>query len=229
MDWLAGIPEIVGLLLGSVAAIAGALWVASRTGPGPFLRWILPPPEHAPGVDIERLASLAGIAKTEGLLSLESHIAGSGDEILETGLHFLVEGAPRPRIRRELELVLDRRISAETKAGGGRWTRVAHIVVLAAAIAGLVTAWRVGTTAPGYLPAVAAYLICMASLLGLAFVGPLCDRSFAVAGSGVALSGLLSLEALLLISDRADAATVRDHLTGLLPPSARPSDVRLAA
>jgi chemotaxis protein MotA len=229
MEWLAGIPEIAVLLLGVAAAIAGSLWFASRFEPGPFFRWLLPPPEHAPSVDIDRLTSLAAIAKAEGLLSLEAHIAGSGDEILEAGIQLLIDGVPRPRVRRELESVLDRRISIATRAGGGRWTRVAHLLVLAAAVAGLVAAWRVGTTAPGFGPGVMAFFVSLASLLGLAFVGPLCDRSFAVAGSGIALSGLLTLEAVVMIGDRADAGAVRAALTALLPPSAQPDEARLAA
>ena len=229
MDWLAGIPEILALLVGSAIAIGGALWLASRLGPGRLIAALLPPAQHAPAADICRPAALAGLAKEEGILSLETRITGCGDEILESGVRLLVEGAPKARIRRELEHVLDRRISAETRAGGGRWTRVTHLLVLAAAIAGLVAAWRVGTTAPGLAQGVTAFLFCMASLLGLAFVGPLCDRAFAVAGAGVAFSGLLSLETIVLISDRADAATVRSRLAELLPPSYDTGAARLAA
>jgi flagellar motor component MotA len=229
MEWLAGIPEILAILCGCAAAIAGALWCARHIGAGRFLAALIPPSATPPALDIERLAALAGAAREEGILSVESRLAGSGDAILEHGVRLLVEGTPRARLRRELEIVLDRRIASETRAGGGRWTRVMHLAVLAAAIAGLVASWRVGTTAPGLAPGVAAFLACMASLLGLAFVGPLCDRAFAVAGSGVAFSGLLSLETVMLMADRADAAAVRARLSALLPSGGSEAGALMAA
>ena len=235
MDWLAGIPEILAVTVGSGIAIAAALWLAGSDTRSRALRldalfaWLLPAAERAPAADIERLAALADLAKREGLLSLEAHTASSGDELIESGLRLLIEGAPRGQLRRELELLLDARIARQTRAGGGRWTRVSHLAVLAAAVCGLVITWRVGTTAPGLWQGVAAFFVCYASLLGIAFVGPACDRAFAVAGAGRALEGLMTIEAIMLISQGADADSVRAALTALMPPSTRTRATRAAA
>lgn len=229
MDWLQGIPEVVAVVLGTAAAVAAALWAAPHVPLHRFFAWLVPPAEQGPAIDIDRLVALADLARREGILSLEARVHGSGDPFLESGVAMLVDGASQGRLRQQLEGMLDREISVETRSRGGRWTRVAHVFVLAATTFGLVAAWRAGTTGPALGPCLAAFLASYASLLGLAFVGPVCDRAFAVAGAGKALIGMMTVETLTLIAQRAEGSAVRARLTELLPPSARAGLARAAA
>jgi flagellar motor component MotA len=229
VNWFEGLPEIAAVAVGASGAVAGALWAADRLPLDHPFRWLFPPAEHAPLFEIERLASLADLARREGVLSLEGHVEPAADAVLAAGIRMLIDGAAPGRIRRDLESVLDRTLAVDTRRGSGRWTRVAHLAVIAAATFGLICVWRIGIGAIRAVPALVGLVVCYASLLALAFVGPICDKAFVGVGGGRALAGLMTIEAVMLIADRADGAAVRACLTEMLPPSLRESTLRAAA
>ena len=229
MNWFTGIPEILAISLGACSAIGAAMWLAARLPLDHMFDWLLPRAEPAPAAEIDRLAALADLAQREGLLGIEAQLEPGADQILAAGIHMLIEGTPSGRVRRDLETLLDQTLAADVKKGGGRWTRVAHIAVLAAAAFGLVSVWCIGTGKIGAVPPITGLLACYTALLALAFVGPLCDKAFVGAGSEHALSGLMAIESVILIAERKGSAAVRARLTELLPPSGRDSAIRAAA
>src|SRR4051812_21707263 len=230
MNWTEGIPEIAAVLAGTAVAVALAIWTAHRLDPGSPLLWILPELRPTRVEDeIERLVALADLARREGILAVEAHADACGDRVLLTGVRMMAEGAPDALLKEEVESALERLTAAEVRRGSGRWTRIMHVLVVAVAVCGLVTAWRCGILAKPGLAALTALSTCFLSLLALAFVGPVCDRALGGGATARAFAGLLSLEAVRLIARRADGAAVRARLTSLLPPSHRQSPARLAA
>ncbi|MEX2219886.1 MAG: hypothetical protein WD749_14130 [Phycisphaerales bacterium] len=222
MHWLEGLPEITAVLLGSALVVAGALWAAVKLDRGPGFAWLFPTARQSPvTADIDRLAALADLARGEGVLALEGQVARRGEEVLAEGVRLLIEGVPAPELRGGMEKALGRATAAELRRGAARWVRLMHTMVFAAAVLGLISVWSLGIAASTTGAAVSGLLLCYASMLALALVGPLCDRAARGGSGAAAMRGLMSLEAVMLIEKKADGRAVRDRLAGLLPPTSR--------
>jgi chemotaxis protein MotA len=128
--------SIVGIVLGLIAIIGGAILKGSSAGalvgsaafvivvigtlaasliqtPMPtFLRawrivvWVFKPPANNPTAVIEKIIEWSNIARKQGLLGLESAVEAEPDEFLKKGLQSLVDGGEPDSIRSSMEIEL---------------------------------------------------------------------------------------------------------------------------
>src|SRR5208283_2367705 len=128
--------SIVGVVLGLIAIIGGAILKGSSAGalvgsaafvivvigtlaasliqtPMPtFLRawrivvWVFKPPANNPTAVIEKIIEWSNIARKQGLLGLESAVESEPDEFLKKGLQSLVDGGEPDSIRSSMEIEL---------------------------------------------------------------------------------------------------------------------------
>jgi chemotaxis protein MotA len=129
--------SIVGVVLGLIAIIGGAILKGSSAGAlvgsaafvivvvgtlaaslvqtpmATFLRawkivaWVFKPPANNPAAMIEKIVEWSNIARKQGLLGLESAVEGEQDEFLKKGLQSLVDGGEPDAIRSSMEIELD--------------------------------------------------------------------------------------------------------------------------
>ncbi|MGA2780073.1 MAG: flagellar motor protein [Steroidobacteraceae bacterium] len=138
--------SIVGVVLGLIAIIGGAILKGSSAGalvgsaafvivvlgtfaaslvqtPMPtFLRawkiviWVWKPPASNPTAVIEKIVEWSNIARKQGLLGLESAVEQEKDEFLKKGLQSLVDGGEPEAIRSGMEIELGTMEHFDTQA-----------------------------------------------------------------------------------------------------------------
>lgn len=129
--------SIIGLLLGVVAILVGQVLEGGHIGSlvqptafmivmgGTFgavmlqspwrvfklgfrmLVWVVRPPVRNLRFMIDQVVAWSGVARREGLLALESRIAGQSDPFIQKSLQLLVDGIDPERIREVLEVDID--------------------------------------------------------------------------------------------------------------------------
>src|SRR5258706_7011005 len=129
--------SIIGVVLGLIAIIGGAILKGSSAGAlvgsaafvivvvgtfaaslvqtplATFLRawkivsWVFKPPANNPAAMIEKIVEWSNIARKQGLLGLESAVESEKDGFLKKGLQSLVDGGEPEAIRSSMEIELD--------------------------------------------------------------------------------------------------------------------------
>ncbi len=81
-----------------------------------LLPWVFRPPPQDPQRIVAKLLEWSVISRRQGLLGLESLIAGEGDPLLRRGLQLVVDGSEPDTIRETLEVDMHAREAADTRA-----------------------------------------------------------------------------------------------------------------
>src|SRR5882724_11071099 len=129
--------SIIGVVLGLIAIIGGAILKGSSAGAlvgsaafvivvqtplATFIRawkivsWVFKPPANNPAAMIEKIVEWSNIARKQGLLGLESAVEAEKDEFLKKGLQSLVDGGEPDAIRSSMEIELDAMEHFDTQA-----------------------------------------------------------------------------------------------------------------
>lgn len=138
--------SIIGVVLGLIAIIGGAILKGSSAGAlvgsaafvivvvgtfaaslvqtplATFLRawkivsWVFKPPANNPAAMIEKIVEWSNIARKQGLLGLESAVEAEKDDFLKKGLQSLVDGGEPDAIRSSMEIELDAMEHFDTQA-----------------------------------------------------------------------------------------------------------------
>ncbi|HTV97381.1 MAG TPA: flagellar motor protein [Steroidobacteraceae bacterium] len=138
--------SIIGVVLGLIAIIGGAILKGSSAGAlvgsaafvivvvgtmaaslvqtpiSTFLRawriisWVFMPPASDPTAMIEKIVEWSNIARKQGLLGLESAVEQEKDDFLKKGLQSLVDGGEPEAIRSSMEIELDTMEHFDTQA-----------------------------------------------------------------------------------------------------------------
>jgi hypothetical protein len=206
------------LALGATTLGLGAAALAIAAALGLHRRWFGPRAPWSAPEAIDRLVFLAEVAKSEGLLVAESRVDAAAEPILARGLSLAAEGATSEQIASELNELVDaaggtssrpRILSFFSHAGG----------VGAAALLAIILAYK-------FEPERTPPSLAMAGVLGflaLAATGAFASgrRSALGNAAGRALAGTMQAVAASLIASGCDGASLRGHLSALLPPSQR--------
>lgn len=81
-----------------------------------MLPWVFRPPRLLPERQIEKLVDWSNVARRQGLLGLEPMIEDETDPFLRKGLQLVVDGSEPDAIRNTLEVDLETREAADTRA-----------------------------------------------------------------------------------------------------------------
>jgi chemotaxis protein MotA len=138
--------SIIGIVLGLIAIIGGAILKGSSAGAlvgsaafvivvmgtlaaslvqtpmSTFMRawrivsWVFKPPSADPTAMIEKIVEWSNIARKQGLLGLEPAVEQEQDEFLKKGLQSLVDGGEPEAIRSSMEIQLDTMEHFDTQA-----------------------------------------------------------------------------------------------------------------
>jgi chemotaxis protein MotA len=81
-----------------------------------MLPWVFRPPQLRPEQQIEKLVDWSHVARRQGLLGLEPMIDDEADPFLRKGLQLVVDGSEPESIRSTLEVELEAREAADTRA-----------------------------------------------------------------------------------------------------------------
>jgi chemotaxis protein MotA len=138
--------SIIGVVLGLIAIIGGAILKGSSAGAlvgsaafvivvvgtfaaalvqtplATFIRawkivsWVFKPPANNPAAMIEKIVEWSNIARKQGLLGLESAVESEKDGFLKKGLQSLVDGGEPDAIRSSMEIELDAMEHFDTQA-----------------------------------------------------------------------------------------------------------------
>jgi chemotaxis protein MotA len=138
--------SIIGIVLGLIAIIGGAILKGSSAGAlvgsaafvivvvgtlaaslvqtpmSTFLRawriisWVFKPPVADPTAMIEKIVEWSNIARKQGLLGLEPAVEQEQDDFLKKGLQSLVDGGEPEAIRSSMEIELDTMEHFDTQA-----------------------------------------------------------------------------------------------------------------
>jgi chemotaxis protein MotA len=138
--------SIIGIVLGLIAIIGGAILKGSSAGAlvgsaafvivvmgtlaaslvqtpmSTFLRawkilsWVFKPPVADPTAMIEKIVEWSNVARKQGLLGLEPAVEQEKDEFLKKGLQSLVDGGEPEAIRSSMEIELDTMEHFDTQA-----------------------------------------------------------------------------------------------------------------
>jgi chemotaxis protein MotA len=138
--------SIIGIVLGLIAIIGGAILKGSSAGAlvgsaafvivvmgtlaaslvqtpmSTFMRawrivsWVFKPPAADPTAMIEKIVEWSNIARKQGLLGLEPAVEQERDEFLKKGLQSLVDGGEPEAIRSSMEIELDTMEHFDTQA-----------------------------------------------------------------------------------------------------------------
>ena len=138
--------SIIGIVLGLIAIIGGAILKGSSAGAlvgsaafvivvmgtlaaslvqtpmSTFMRawsiisWVFKPPVADPTAMIEKIVEWSNVARKQGLLGLEPAVEQEQDEFLKKGLQSLVDGGEPEAIRSSMEIELDTMEHFDTQA-----------------------------------------------------------------------------------------------------------------
>ena len=138
--------SIIGIVLGLIAIIGGAILKGSSAGAlvgsaafvivvmgtlaaslvqtpmSTFMRawriisWVFKPPVADPTAMIEKIVEWSNVARKQGLLGLEPAVEQERDEFLKKGLQSLVDGGEPEAIRSSMEIELDTMEHFDTQA-----------------------------------------------------------------------------------------------------------------
>jgi len=67
-------------------------------------KWVFVPPQLSPQKLVSRITGWSTLARKDGILALEAHLAGNRDPFLKKGLQLLVDGNSAEKIREVLEV-----------------------------------------------------------------------------------------------------------------------------
>jgi chemotaxis protein MotA len=81
-----------------------------------MLPWVFRPPQLAPESLIDKIVEWSNVARRQGLLGLEPMIEDETDPFLRKGLQLVVDGSEPDAIRNMLEVELETREAADTRA-----------------------------------------------------------------------------------------------------------------
>ncbi len=81
-----------------------------------MLPWIFRPPSLRPELQIQKMVDWSHVARRQGLLGLEPMINDEADPFLRKGLQLVVDGSEPEAIRSTLEVELEAREAADTRA-----------------------------------------------------------------------------------------------------------------
>jgi chemotaxis protein MotA len=81
-----------------------------------MLPWVFRPPRLQPEMQIDKIVDWSNVARRQGLLGLEPMIDDESDPFLRKGLQLVVDGTEPEAIRATLEVDLETRESADTRA-----------------------------------------------------------------------------------------------------------------
>jgi chemotaxis protein MotA len=81
-----------------------------------MLPWVFRPPRLQPEQQIEKIVDWSNVARRQGLLGLEPMIEDEIDPFLRKGLQLVVDGSEPDAIRNTLEVELEAREAADTRA-----------------------------------------------------------------------------------------------------------------
>ena len=221
--WYDGIPTVAALAAATIGAGSLALLIARAIR---LSRWLgrISPDAAAPDDVIDRMATLADIAKREGLLHAEAMVDAATDPILAEGLMLTVNGFSDAQIQERLDTALQTRAARATVGRRwlgaiGRWP--AASVIPGAAI--LLAVMLDFTSDPAAMPAFLSGVAVLA-FLALTTVPAVLPVSTGASSAAAALSGLFQVLTVSMIRAGCGGAEVRRQLTGYLPASQRSSD-----
>src|SRR5579872_2737654 len=81
-----------------------------------LLPWVFHPPSHQPNLVVSKIVEWSNISRRQGLLGLERLIEGEPDAFLRKGLQLVVDGSEPDTIRSTLEVDMNAREAADTRA-----------------------------------------------------------------------------------------------------------------
>ncbi len=104
------------VVVGTIAAICVQTPLEVMKRAFQLLPWVFRPPPHEPQRLIMKIVDWSNISRRQGLLGLESLIAGEADGFLRRGLQLVVDGNEPDTIRSTLEVDMHARETADTRA-----------------------------------------------------------------------------------------------------------------
>lgn len=219
--WLEGIPTLLAIAMAAVGACGIALAAAHAMDLPTLLA--RKQPAASPEQAVDRIAQIADVARREGLLAAELMVDAGREPILAMGISLAIEGATPDTVRERLDSQVQARVALPAR-GGSPLRGPSFPPILTMAAAGMVLAVILGFARDpgslGGLPALAVLGIAGVMAIGVSVLGSR-DRSHVSKTDG-ALAALLEAAGAGMIRQGFDGSAVRAHLTGLLPPSARP-------
>jgi len=81
-----------------------------------LLPWVFHPPAHQPQLVVRKIVDWSNISRRQGLLGLERLIDAEPDAFLRKGLQLVVDGSEPDTIRNTLEVDMNAREAADTRA-----------------------------------------------------------------------------------------------------------------
>lgn len=81
-----------------------------------LLPWVFRPPAHHPRLVLDKIVEWSNISRRQGLLGLERLIESEPDAFLRKGLQLVVDGSEPDTIRSTLEVDMNAREAADTRA-----------------------------------------------------------------------------------------------------------------
>ena len=81
-----------------------------------LLPWVFHPPAHHPNLVVVKIVEWSNISRRQGLLGLERLIEAEPDAFLRKGLQLVVDGSEPDTIRSTLEVDMNAREAADTRA-----------------------------------------------------------------------------------------------------------------
>jgi chemotaxis protein MotA len=81
-----------------------------------LLPWVFHPPAHQPKLVVRKIVDWSNISRRQGLLGLERLIEAEPDAFLRKGLQLVVDGSEPDTIRNTLEVDMNAREAADTRA-----------------------------------------------------------------------------------------------------------------
>jgi chemotaxis protein MotA len=81
-----------------------------------LLPWVFRPPQHQPTLVVHKIVEWSNISRRQGLLGLERLIEDETDPFMRKGLQLVVDGSEPDTIRSTLEVDMNAREAADTRA-----------------------------------------------------------------------------------------------------------------
>lgn len=229
--WLEGIPTILSLSAVAVVSALFALWIAHLLGLHRKGRHGATS-SRSPDAMVERLASLADVAKREGLLSLEEKLDPHQEPLVACAVALALEGAPMNKIQEALDAEVD--AAAARRSGWARtFASISHLpymLTISGCALLLITliSHAQDPAGTGLISVSAGVGLFLMGLLMTAAVPALVSTLPEHAAAQTYYKLLQSTGAILICSG-ADSHRVRTQLQGLLPQACGRSHLAKAA
>ncbi len=228
-DWFEGLPTVVGLAAASVVAGALALLLVRSLRLERRLLRRVTQDSGSPTATIEQLVTLADLARAQGLLVAESRVDPAAEPLLALGLKLAADGVPADQMAEQLNQSLDARtlgspVNRLLTDALGRWPSLLVAAGASILLMVLLSQARDPAAAPRFIVAAAAFIF-----LGAACANAVLPITSVDQASGPArlLCGVFQVLGATMIRSGSSGHAIRERLTGMLPPSSRPS-IRVA-